>query len=395
MSDGFLFLCYNIYMAQYKVPQDVEADDKLIGPFSFRRQFVYLMIAGGLIAAAVGLFQIFPALAIIPVPFAFFFLALALPLKKDQPMETYLAALVSYYLKPRARVWMPGQKENPILITAPKKVDDYLTRDLTSEEATHRLSFLADIVDTEGYAIKGAGASPMREDLMAEANATPDMFETYQSQVINRVIDQDKMSRHQSAVNEMRAAIARSGTNTMMPEAPTMVTGGKVISRSESQVINKPVQPPAQQKSEPAATKAKPQPQPQPIAREIAKAGGLRDYAILKPDVDIENSDTVIKPEVKKVVDQKVTVPGMDYLMEREAMIDEAVAKPAEKQPVTKPAAEKPVAKPAAKKPSPKPVNNSIMELANNPDFTVATIAKEANRINRKEKNGEIFVSLH
>ena len=34
-------------MAQYKVPQDVEADDKLIGPFSFR-QFVYLLIAGGL-----------------------------------------------------------------------------------------------------------------------------------------------------------------------------------------------------------------------------------------------------------------------------------------------------------------------------------------------------------
>ena len=45
-------------MAQYKVPQDVEADDKLIGPFSFR-QFVYLLIAGGLIALAVGLFQIF------------------------------------------------------------------------------------------------------------------------------------------------------------------------------------------------------------------------------------------------------------------------------------------------------------------------------------------------
>ena len=54
-------------MAQYKVPQDVEADDKLIGPFSFR-QFIYLLIAGGLIAAAVGLFQIFPLLAIIPLP---------------------------------------------------------------------------------------------------------------------------------------------------------------------------------------------------------------------------------------------------------------------------------------------------------------------------------------
>ena len=55
-------------MAQYKVPQDVEADDKLLGPFSFR-QFVYLLIAGGLVALAVLLFQLFPLLAIIPLPF--------------------------------------------------------------------------------------------------------------------------------------------------------------------------------------------------------------------------------------------------------------------------------------------------------------------------------------
>ena len=82
-------------MAQYKVPQNVEADDKLLGPFTFR-QFVYLLIAGGLVALAIGLFQIFPFLAIVPIPFIIFFVVLALPLKKDQPMETYLAALVSY-----------------------------------------------------------------------------------------------------------------------------------------------------------------------------------------------------------------------------------------------------------------------------------------------------------
>ena len=120
-------------MAQYKVPQDVEADDKLLGPFSFR-QFVYLLIAGGLIALAVGLFQLFPLLAIIPLPPVLLFVALALPLKKDQPMETYLAAIVSYYLKPRTRFWMPGQRESTIQITAPKKVEESRTRDITGEE---------------------------------------------------------------------------------------------------------------------------------------------------------------------------------------------------------------------------------------------------------------------
>ncbi len=198
-------------MAQYKVPLDVEADDKLIGPFSFR-QFVYLLIAAGLIAVAVGLFQLFPLLAIIPVFPALFFVVLALPLKKDQPMETYLAALVSYYLKPHNRIWAPGQRESTILITAPKIVDDTRTRDISSEEATHRLSFLAEIVDSEGYAIKGATNSSMREDLVAEANATSDMFDDYRSGAIDRAVTQDKADRRQEVLREMREAIARNDT---------------------------------------------------------------------------------------------------------------------------------------------------------------------------------------
>ena len=46
-------------MAQYKVPQDVEADDKLLGPFNFR-QFIYLLIVAALIALAWALGQLFP-----------------------------------------------------------------------------------------------------------------------------------------------------------------------------------------------------------------------------------------------------------------------------------------------------------------------------------------------
>ena len=72
-------------MATYKVPQDVEADDKLLGPFSFR-QFVYLIIVAASIGIAWILAQIFIGLIIIPMPFIIFFGALALPLKKDQPM---------------------------------------------------------------------------------------------------------------------------------------------------------------------------------------------------------------------------------------------------------------------------------------------------------------------
>ena len=54
-------------MAQYKVAQDVEAEDKLLGPFSFR-QFIYLIIVAVACALAWGLARIFVALAIIPLP---------------------------------------------------------------------------------------------------------------------------------------------------------------------------------------------------------------------------------------------------------------------------------------------------------------------------------------
>src|SRR6186997_950947 len=105
-------------MAVYKVPQDVEADDKLIGPFSFR-QFIYLIIVAISGVLAWALAQLFIPLAIIPLPIIIFFGALALPLRKDQPMEIYLAAIVSYYLKPHRRLWVADGVQSLVEITAP------------------------------------------------------------------------------------------------------------------------------------------------------------------------------------------------------------------------------------------------------------------------------------
>lgn len=296
-------------MAQYKVPQDVEADDKLLGPFTFR-QFVYLMIAGGLIALAVGLFQLFPLLAIIPLPLVLLLLVLALPLKKDQPMETYLAALVSYYLKPRNRKWTPGQRDTTILITAPKIVEETRKRDLSEEEATHRLSFLADIVDTEGQSIKNMNNSIMRDDLAAEANMAQDMFDTYHSESINKAIQEDTAERHQEAIKEMRDAIERTSDLSM---ANATITSHATVESA-------------------------------PMAKVV------------------DNSAAVVEP------------------------LTPDVPEPVE-------AVENPVENPVPENNSPAEVNSSIMELANNPDFSVATIAKQANRI--RKDNGEVFISLH
>ena len=67
-------------MAVYKVPQDVEAEDKLLGPFSFK-QFIFLIIMVMAIGIAYVLGQIALPLAVLPVPIALFFGVLALPLR--------------------------------------------------------------------------------------------------------------------------------------------------------------------------------------------------------------------------------------------------------------------------------------------------------------------------
>ena len=202
-------------MATYKVPQDVEAEDRLLGPFTFR-QFVYLLIAAIAGALAAALFQIFPLLAILPLPVIIFFLILALPLKKDQPMETYLAAIVSFYMKPNKRFWRAGQGETTIHITAPKIVEKSRTRDISEEEASHRLSFLSNLVDSEGYAIRGNHNGNFTENFIADTEDVNDFMDDSQNQNLINLMQKEKVARHAEIINQMKAAINNT-ENVMGP----------------------------------------------------------------------------------------------------------------------------------------------------------------------------------
>lgn len=197
-------------MATYKVPQDVEADDKLIGPFSFR-QFIYLIAVVLAGAAAYGLSRIFIGLVIIPLPIIVFFGALALPLRKDQPMEVYMAAMVSFYLKPRKRLWDPEGIETLIEITAPKTYDDNRTNNLSQSEAEQRLSYLADIVDSGGWAIRGTGttaSTSINNDIYLEAQSAEDVLDgnTTIAQSFNKMMSESTNKAKEEAIERMKAA---------------------------------------------------------------------------------------------------------------------------------------------------------------------------------------------
>lgn len=298
-------------MAQYKVPQDVEADDKLIGPFSFR-QFVYIMIAFGLAVACFFLWQIFPLLIIIPLPIIILLGILALPIKKDQPMETYLSAVVDFYTKPQKRYWMPGQIENSITISAPKQTENDRSKGLSQEEVSRRLSFLADVVDTEGRSIHD---SNLRDDIAAEANEATDIFETNETYNIDKSIQQSTEDRHRQLVEQMRTAINQH--NALNPQAPPTISHNIV----QPQPIAQPAQPVAQpQPVLPAPQTAQPQPAaPAPIIAPaetpvaaptasvppIAPPSPTAPAASIKPDM---NSAVVIQPDLEEI-HEAITAP--------------------------------------------------------------------------------------
>lgn len=211
------------HMAEHKVPQNVETEDKLLGPFSFR-QFIYLMVAlaGGALAFFLGRVNI--VLAIIPSPVFVVFLVLALPLKKDQPMETYVAALIQFYFNPSRRIWDPDGLENTVQITNPPIDTTPLTKDFGAAEAAQRLSFLAEVSDTRGWSTRGmlmnnTNQTNLIDDFAADAYNTQDVYDadSYMNQRLNdQLIDTEE--RHRQDVMQRIQAAPTTQTPTYYPQ---------------------------------------------------------------------------------------------------------------------------------------------------------------------------------
>lgn len=348
-------------MAVYKVPQDVEADDKLIGPFSFR-QFVYLIIVAIAIAMGYGLSRLFLPLAIIPLPIVLFFGALALPLRKDQPMETYMAAIVSFYLKPRRRLWNPDGVQSLVEITAPKTVEVQRAKDLSQTEAQQRLSYLADIVDTEGWAVRGVTTpeanTAMQGDVFYAAQQTQDILDESGgvAQSFDAMLTQADTRRRQEMVDRIHQT---SATPPPIPDPYTTLS---------APAADDTVMP------DPLANYHPPQTAPvsSPAAAEPAQ-----NYT---PAEDLHFAfnpypDSMHQKVVRPLGDQPAPAPAP-----RAGAVTE----------------KSPAAAPSITT-SEKPISPDIINLANNPDLSIETIAHEANRIHQKETqadDGEVVISL-
>jgi hypothetical protein len=181
-------------MGQYKVPQNVEAEDKILGPFSFR-QFIYLII-GGVCGVAIWFIVqggVWP-LVFIPLPVMLVCLALALPLRKDQPMETYLLAIIKYLFLPKKRLWRAGSFMPNVDVDATVISENPILKDIRGADASNRISFLAQVVDTAGWSTRGTVMDRPSENMneraaqeaIREANSNDQFEETNQTaRIIN------------------------------------------------------------------------------------------------------------------------------------------------------------------------------------------------------------------
>jgi PrgI family protein len=223
-------------MGQYKVPQDVEAEDKIIGPLTIK-QFLYTIAGVGCGIATFALGKYFPPIYLLGALPTLLFLALGLWQRQDQPFEALFLALVSFTVKPRKRIWLKEPIADIFRIIAPKPVEEAAPVD--PREIMGQLEKLSQVVDTRGWSAKQPelqepdplytssfhmepriGVEGLDQNIFAtsavEIHATDDILDLQnnpQAQELNRLIENSVRDIREEAMARMQAASVAQAAN--------------------------------------------------------------------------------------------------------------------------------------------------------------------------------------
>ena len=148
----------------YKVIQDIESEDRLIG-FLTLKGFVYAAIAlvfafiNFKLVTATGLGPLRWPFVLVFTPPMLLFGLLATPLGGVQSTEDWLIARLSFYFKPQRHTWDQSGLKELVTITAPKKEEKHYTDGLSQNEVKSRLEALAATLDSRGWAVKNVNVN--------------------------------------------------------------------------------------------------------------------------------------------------------------------------------------------------------------------------------------------
>lgn len=376
-------------MATYKLIQDIEAEDHILGPLTLR-QFIFALIAAALLYVCFLLVakHIF-FLLVVFLPPALFCAFFAFPWGGDQPTEQWALAKLHFFFKPRRRVWSQSGMKELVTINVPKKVERILTDNLSQTEVKSRLQALANTIDSRGWAIKHidavgynapAGSDPDRlidipvdlppQENIGEVTPAEDIMDADHSPVAQQfqsMIDESTRQYRQRLVEQLRqpapigASVAADGRAVPAPD------------QSQQWFMNHN---PVAAQSGAAAGPALPVVPTATAMPAVSVAGGTTPAG---------TDDNALSAQLK----QRAGAANSEYGHLR-------TLQPLGSAPASAPAGAPPQ---AAGTPSTGVTVSSdpaILSLSKNNDLNVATIAREAQRA--RQGNGakdEVVISLH
>ncbi|MBL8122446.1 PrgI family protein [Candidatus Saccharibacteria bacterium] len=399
-------------MATYKVLQDVEAEDKLVGPLTLR-QFIY---AG--ITVFFGYLSFFaftknvPFLLLFFVPPALFTAFLAIPWHGDQPTEVWAIAKLRFMLKPRKRIWDQAGAKELVTITVPKRIEKSFTDGLSQNEVHSRLRALADTIDSRGWVVKNTNVNMM--------NASQATFV-----VSDRLVDASSLPQDVSNV-DIRASddILDARANKVAQNFDSMIVNAAAAQRQHLiQQMQAPVSPVPQPSIPitPTPQPAQPQPQTQPqqtnnywflpppaqprgtnisAISPVVAPGVTPAYALpIVPQAAVPTADEEALVEKFKAenVSQAVAEGHLKHVMtpaEIKAAEEAAKAEVAAQEAETAlREAEEAAREMQTKAQVTSTKQAAIMSLASNDDLDVATLARQAKK-DVASDDGEVVVTL-
>jgi hypothetical protein len=214
-------------MATYKLMQDIEAEDKILGPLTLR-QFIFALV--GAFFSYLSFLSVTKHVAfllLVFLPPALFCVFFAFPFGRDQPTEIWFLAKLRFWFLPRKRIWNQSGVKQLVTITVPKKVERILTNGLSQTEVKSRLNALASTLDSRGWAVKNVnvysqpavvGGDGDRlidlsnfpqevpdEDPAIAANDIMDPSSSPVAQKVGSMVDQSTQAHRQQLIDEMSA----------------------------------------------------------------------------------------------------------------------------------------------------------------------------------------------
>ena len=361
-------------MATYKLIQDIEAEDHILGPLTLR-QFLFGLSAAFLYYACfISITKHFAFMLAVFVPPALFCTFFAVPFGMDQPTEVWALAKIRYFFKPRIRVWNQSGIKEFVTITAPKRLETLpATKGFTQTEVRSRLKALADTIDSRGWAVKNVNPYVSQAAVVVDSDRLLDLSSLPQS------VPEIDATKTEDVLDETSSPLAQ--------QFDTMMT--KSTQEHRQQLMD--------QLNDPAAVQpAAPAPQPQAAdnywfmqAADAPQAPALpatpAPSATSLPEVTPSPSEAALSEQLRARHTASATPYGHLRTLQ-----------PIGNQPAAAPTPVQPPAEPSTSTMTTAP-DPDILTLANNNDLNVTALAHEAERAKQKKQEppeDEVVISL-